>query len=156
MLHKFPPNSRLLFIKYLIILHKSEVEASVQLAEQVLIEDVESVAFIATIIMSFLKNKPPVQALANTQDPEFKYLVVLEHSVQAAAFPPSVHFPATQSLWHASQIPAEFSTFNIMNCLIILHKLEASVQLAEQVLIEMYYATDSTSSINNCFYFRFM
>ena len=93
-----------------VILHKSEVEASVQLAEQVLIEDVESVAFIATIIMSFLKNKPPVQALANTQDPEFKYLVVLEHSVQAAALPPCVHFPAAQSEWQSSHIFAEFLT----------------------------------------------
>ena len=53
---------------------------------------------------------PEGQEVTTTQFPEFKYFVESEHSVQVEAFPPSVHFPLAQSLWHNSQIPNEFST----------------------------------------------
>ena len=58
---------------------------------------------------------PEGQEVATTQFPEFKYFVDTAHSVQFKAFPPSVHFPLAQSLWHNSQIPAEFSTNWFLN-----------------------------------------
>ena len=43
-------------------------------------------------------------------DPPFKYIVLKLHSVQATAFPPSVHLLLAQFEWQVSQILSEFLT----------------------------------------------